>query len=153
MTPWHNLHSLKNFLLFPEEYSFIYCAPDSPTPKADERVPPVPSENVICSERSSGASTSACRTSSWRTLGCHFLWIDMPSVVSSLIMTPGCLTHLWSTDLRNSHRKVLESWNEAQYSREAARASEPEWFPGWERTRKERIISGIGRQNSEKRSN
>lgn len=36
-------------------------------------------------------------------------FIYMPSVVSSLIMTPGCLTHLWSTDVQNSQRKVLES--------------------------------------------
>lgn len=123
------------------------------TPKADEQVPPVPSENVLCSWRSSGASTYACTTSSWRTLGCHVLSIDMPSVVSSLIMTPGCVTQLWSSDLQNSHREVLESWNEAWHSRETARAGEPGGFSGWERTRKERIISGLGRQNSEKRGN
>jgi len=40
-----------------------------------------------------------------------------------------------------------------KHSREADRASEPEGFSGWERTRKKRIISGLGRQNSEKKGN
>lgn len=121
----------ENLSSLPWRVFFHLLCSDFATPKADEHVPPVPSENVLCSGRSSGASMLACRTSSWRTWGCHLLWIDMPSVVSSLIMTPGCLTHLWSTDLWNSHRKVMESWNEAQHSGEAARASEPEGFSGW----------------------
>lgn len=132
----------ENLSSLPWRVFFRLLCSDFATPKSDEHVPPVPPENILCSGRSSEASMSACRTSSCRTLGCHFLWIDMPSVVSSLIMTPGWLTHLWSADLRNSHRKMLESWNEAQRSGEVARASEPEGFSGWERTRKEWIISG-----------
>lgn len=145
MTPWHSHHSLKISVLFSEENSFIYYALDSFTPKPDGNAPLVSSENIVCSRRSSGASMSVCRTSSWRTLACYILWIYMTSVFFSLVMTPGCLTHLWSTDLQNSHRKVLESWNEAQRRREADRASEPEGFSGWKRTRKGRIISGLGR--------
>lgn len=102
-TPWR-------FLLSSRKSIFIYNALWSLTPKSDECLPPVPSEVLLCSVRFSGASMSACWTS-WRTLGCPLLWM----VFSILIMTWGWLTHLWSTDLWNSNRKILESNNTPYY--------------------------------------